>query len=317
MSTFANSKDHGQQQGRTGQEMEESTNSFAPPALQLMASSETASGGMGMPSNDTVSEGISQFKMDHSPESIGQMQADVQGRESTQSSEAPGSEPHREMGGFNPTIGTETTSFENTFGTFEAEHGLQSRPTSSSWGGYYFNLEMTPKETTGESEIGFMQVARQSESGGGISLEADDYKMNDYFASLTEQESGWALDRANASRDQTPFYGMYKDSAGDIQQYSTSRVGRYGSSTALLHDVPSVGLTDKMEFTATAMDMSTGREFGAVAWGFEYNEAEGIFREETPQLVDSGSERLQGRDRAVDHWNENIANDNIDQVPGS
>lgn len=316
MSTFANSKDHGQPQDRSGPEMEESTNSFAPPALQLKASSDTGVAGGGIPSNDTISEGISQFKMDHSPESIGQMQADVQGRESTDPAEN-GSAPHREMGGFKPKMGKTKTSFGNGFGDFEAQHGLQSRPSASSWGGYYFNLEMTPKETTGESEIGFVQVARQSESGGDISKEATDYKMNDYFAGLTEQESGWALDRANASRDKTPFYGMYNDSAGNTQQYSTSKVGKFGGSKALLHDVPSVGMKDKMEFTATAMDMKTGKEFGAVAWGFEYNEADKVYKEETPKLINSGSERLAGRDRAVDHWNDNIATGDIDKVPGS
>lgn len=226
--------------------------------------------------------------------------------------------PARESGKkpFKPKLGTKTTKFAGTFGDFEVTHGLQSRPKPTAYGGYEAKIEMAPNEAAKGKKVAFVQVARQSKSGGGISMKADDYKMDDYFAGLTEQESGWALDRANASRDQTPFYGMYKDPAGAVQQYSTSQIGEFGGNKAMLYDVPSVGYTDKMEFVATATDMASGAKMGAVEWGFEYNGETKLYRETTPRLLEDADAKVTGRDRAYTKWNNDIAKGNIDKVPG-
>ncbi len=74
---------------------------------------------------------------------------------------------------------------------------------------------------------------------------------------------------------------------------------------------------DHMQFTASALDMKVGTEFGAISWGYQYDETKEIYTEETPQLQDAKSDRMQGRDRAVGVWNKDVAQGDIDKVPVS
>jgi hypothetical protein len=218
---------------------------------------------------------------------------------------------------FKPATGTKVTELKGTFGVFKVTHGLTKAPSKTGYGEYSLLIEMTPNKSVGKSEVGFVQVSRQGTPSGGWATSRSDPYMTDDKAWRTEKKGGWRVDRADAKSDKTAFYGMFKDSKGAIKQYSTAGVGTFGGSPAKLEDTPGVGDPDKMQFTATAMDMKTGVEYGAVSWGYEFNSASKLWAEETPALVDAGSERMQGRDAAFDKWNKDVAStaSGIDKVP--
>lgn len=188
---------------------------------------------------------------------------------------------------------------------------------AAGFGEYSLRIEMTPNKLVGSSEIGFVQAFRAGKSDTEWST-----KKGDPYLSESEGErvtkSGWAVDRANAKRDKTPFFGMFKDDKGKLKQYATSRVGKFGGPTVMMSDTPGVADPYKIQFSATAKDIKTGSDYGAVAWGFEYNSSKKISTEETPSLLDATSERIKGRTAAFEKWNQDVAGtaDKIDKIPG-
>jgi hypothetical protein len=218
---------------------------------------------------------------------------------------------------FSPKTGTKVTELKGASGVFKVTHGLTKAPSKAGFGEYSMLIEMTPNKSVGTSEIGFVQVSRQGKPSGGWATEKTDEYMTEDKAWRTEKKGGWRVDRADAKGDKTPFYGMFKNDKGQIKQYSTAAVGKFGGGVAKLSDTPGVGDPDKMEFTATVMDMKSGVEHGAVSWGYEFNSKAKAWTEETPALVATGSDRMQGRDRAIDKWNADVATgaSGIDKVP--
>lgn len=220
---------------------------------------------------------------------------------------------------FKPATGIKNTTLSGPFGVFQVKHGLIKAPQNRLEAGQYdLQIEMMPNEKVGSSQIGFVQTVRQGNQDGGWSKQLGDDHMTAEMASRTESKDGWRVDRAHAKQDKTPFFGMGKDWEGNVHQYKTSRVGQFGGATAMMHDMPGVSDPDRIEFTSTAKDMKTGAEFGAISWGYEFDSSNKRFKEETPALVQVGSERLMGRDRAFDKWNKDIAleGSDIDKVPG-
>ncbi|WP_298740407.1 DUF4157 domain-containing protein [uncultured Chitinophaga sp.] len=218
---------------------------------------------------------------------------------------------------FSPPIGHKNTKLKGIFGDFEVEHGLDKAPSASGFGDYFFKVEMTPNEKTKGSKIAFVQTVRSGAPGGKWFTKKEDPNVGEDRAKRTTAE-GWRLDRANPAKDKTPFYGMAKDASGKLTQRSTTRIGEFGGNTAMMRDVPGVADPDAMQFAATAMDMSTGVNYGTVAWGYEYDSSKNYYKEETPRLLDPADPRMKGRDEALKKWNTAIATpaSGIDKVPG-
>ena len=219
-----------------------------------------------------------------------------------------------------PQLSKTKTTFKSSFGNFEATHGLESLPgdpsTPDPYGLYYFMVEMEPTAACGDNDIAFVQVTRTLDEGGRPQRTQAD-GLSKARAAKTETTGGWRVDRANESRDKTPFYGMRQTSSGALTSYSTSRVGRHGGAKAMMRDRPGFYEYKRIEFVATATNMSDGSQYGAVAWGFTYDSANQTYNEETPRLIDSGNARVAGRDRAYTKWNEDIATESsgIGEVP--
>lgn len=217
---------------------------------------------------------------------------------------------------FKPAVGTKETSLKGTHGDFKVSHGLTKLPAGEAFGEYALKIEMTPNKSVGNSEIGFLQAFRVGESEKAWSTKKGDPYLSDSEGERVTK-SGYAVDRANAKRDKTPLYGMYKNDKGELKQYSTTRVGKFGGPTAMMSDKPGIADPYKIEFSATATDIKNGSQFGAIAWGFEFNSSKKLFTEETPRLLDAGSDRLKGRDEAIEKWDKDVAGkDGIDKAPG-
>lgn len=230
-------------------------------------------------------------------------------------------EPSKEREKFSPKTGTKNTKLKGTYGDFSVDHGLTKVPDNTksgtdSYGAYSIKITMTPNDKTGTSKIGFLQVYRQGMPGGGWAKKKGDYSLTEDEAKRTEQKEGWAVDRANPARDKTPLYGMYKDK-GALKQYSYTTVGQFKGPNAVLGDTPAVWDPDHQEFTATALDISNGTQFGAIAWGYDFDASKKKYDETTPVLEKDGSERLKGRDRAMELWDKVVATEgsDIDKVP--
>lgn len=220
---------------------------------------------------------------------------------------------------FKPAIGTKETKLTGTFGEFSVKHGLTKAPSKGDLGEYAAHIEMTPNKQTGDSKIAFVQVVRSAnEPGSAWHTKKDDPGMTADRAKRTDAKSGMRVDRADPAEDKTPFYGMYKDDKGQLNAYSTARVGWFGGPKPMLDDAPSVADPRTREFVATAMDTKTGTEFGAVNWGFSFDSKSKHSGEVTPNLVDAKSDLIKGRDTAMDKWNTEVAtkDSGIDKVPG-
>ncbi len=223
---------------------------------------------------------------------------------------------------FAPATGTKNTKLKGRFGDFSVDHGLTKLPDktksgSAGFGEYSIKITMTPNSKTGTSKIGFLQVYRQGKTGGGWAKKEGENFLTAEEAKRTEQKAGWAVDRANPTRDKTSLYGMHKDSAGDLQQYSYTTVGEFNGSDAVLGDTPAVADPDRMEFTSTPMDITDGTQFGAIAWGFVFDSARRKYSETTPRLISSIGARAKGRDRAMEVWDKVVATSGsgIDKIP--
>lgn len=220
---------------------------------------------------------------------------------------------------FKPAIGTKETKLAGTFGEFTVKHGLTKAPSKGDLGEYAAHIEMTPNKKAGDSKIAFIQVVRSAnEPGSAWHTKKDDPGMTAERAKRTDAKSGMRVDRADPAGDKTPFYGMYKDDKGQLNAYSTARVGWFGGPKPMLDDAPSVADPRTREFVATATDTKTGTEFGAVNWGFSFDSKSKHSGEVTPDLVDAKSDLIKGRDTAMDKWNTEVAtkDSGIDKVPG-
>lgn len=229
--------------------------------------------------------------------------------------EAPAKEAVAPTPFFTPPLGTREVVLVGRYGLFKVTYGLTRVPDEELGGKYSMRIEMTPNQGVGRSSIGFIQVFRAGKSEGGWATQ----KGGILSASEAERttKNGYAVDRGDAQRDKTPFYGMVKLPTGGLRQRYPIRIGRFGGPSAVLQDTPDVGDPYKIEFSATAIDMNSGTRFGSVAWGFEFNSARKLFAEETPRLVEDGGERAQGRDEAVEKWNQVVAGkDGIEKIPG-
>ena len=219
-----------------------------------------------------------------------------------------------------PATGKTTTKLTGTYGDYEVEHGLIKAPDpskSDGWGEYFLKITMTPNAKTGSSQIGFVQVVRRGELSGAWHTKASDPFMGAERAKRTDPKSGFKVDRYDATKAKTPFYGMQKGSGG-LTETSNTHAGKYGGDKPWLKDVPGVGPNpENAEFVATATDMANGTQFDAVKWGFKYDSASKTYVEITPTLVKAGSNEIAGRDRAVKKWNDDVATSGsgIDAVP--
>jgi hypothetical protein len=88
--------------------------------------------------------------------------------------------------------------------------------------------------------------------GSAWHTKEDDPGMTAERAKRTDAKSGMRVDRADPAEDKTPFYGMYKDDKGQLNAYSTARVGWFGGPKPMLDDAPSVADPRTREFVATA-----------------------------------------------------------------
>lgn len=217
---------------------------------------------------------------------------------------------------FSPPIGRKTTNLKGTFGDFKVDHGLDKAPTASKYGEYYIKIEMTPNSQTGGSEIGFLQTVRRGTSSSNWSTKATDPGMTKERAERTTKE-GWRVDRADPSVDKTPLYGMTKDKAGKVVSRGNAQTGKFKGSKPWMMDTPGVLDPNAMQFVASAIDVSTGTSYGAVSWGFEYDSANNLYKEETPTLLSKGDAKLTGRNEAIDKWNKAVATpgSGIDKAP--
>lgn len=223
---------------------------------------------------------------------------------------------------FKPAAGTKVIELKGKFGVWKVEHGLSAVPDATKPGGagkgkYTLKILFTPNDKTGTSKIGFVQVYRQGMPDGGWAKKEGDYSLTKDEAARTDEVDGWAIDRADPKGDKTPFYGMFK-SGSTLNQYTRTQVGTHGGDDAMLSDTPDVWNPDQQQFVSTAMDMASGTEFGAVFWGYHYDGAKKVWADEEPRLVDSTSDEMKGRDRAIKKWNDVVATpgSGIDKVPG-
>ncbi|MFP5246797.1 MAG: DUF4157 domain-containing protein [Thermoanaerobaculia bacterium] len=217
---------------------------------------------------------------------------------------------------FPPALGTKNTALKGKFGDFSIDHGLTVLPAGGAFGEYSIKITMTPNAKTGTSKIGFLQVYRQGKTGGGWAKKEGENFLTADEAKRTEKLGGWAVDRADPARDKTPLYGMFKDAAGALQQHAHTTLGEHGGTDPVLSDKPQVADPDRMQFTSTAMDVDDGTRYGAIAWGFEYDSAKKVYKEETPKLLGPGA-RLAGRNRAMRKWDKVVATpaSGIDKIP--
>jgi hypothetical protein len=219
-----------------------------------------------------------------------------------------------------PATGTKTTTLAGTFGDFTVEHGLTKAPDPSKtdgWGDYNIKITMTPNAKTGSSTIAFIQVVRRGELSGAWHTKSTDPFMGAERAKRTDPKSGFKVDRYDATKAKTPFYGMQK-TGSSVSETSNTHAGKHGGDKPWLKDTPGVGPNpENAEFVATATDQSDGTQFDAVKWGFKYEATSKIYAEVTPVLVKAGSEEIAGRDRAIKKWNDDVATtgSGIDKVP--
>lgn len=219
-----------------------------------------------------------------------------------------------------PATGTKTTTLTGTFGDYTVDHGLTSAPDpkkTDGWGDYYIKITMTPNAKTGSSNIAFVQVVRRGEVSGGWHTKATDPFMGAERAKRTDPKSGFKVNRYDATKAKTPFYGMQKSGSG-ISETSNTHAGKFGGDKPWMKDVPGVGPNpENAEFVATATDQADGTQFDAVKWGFKYEATSKTYVEVAPVLVKAGSAEIAGRDRAIKKWNDDVATSGsgIDKVP--
>ncbi|KAB2898096.1 MAG: annexin [Kofleriaceae bacterium] len=218
-----------------------------------------------------------------------------------------------------PAIGKNTTALKGVYGDFSVEHGLTSAPDPSKadgWGDYFLKIEMTPNAKVGTSKIAFIQVVRRGEVSGAWHTKSSDPYMGAERAKRTDAKSGFKVDRYDATKAKTPFYGFNKSATGAVAPGANTAIGEHGGAKAMLKDVPGVGPNpENAEFVATATDTTDGTQFDAVKWGFKYEASSKTYAEVTPTLVLAGSTEIAGRDRAIKKWNDDVATGDIDKVP--
>jgi hypothetical protein len=218
-----------------------------------------------------------------------------------------------------PAVGKKTTALKGVYGDISVEHGLVKAPDPSKadgWGDYSLKIEMTPNAKTGTSKIAFIQVVRRGEVSGAWHTKASDPFMGAERAKRTDAKSGFKVDRYDATKAKTPFYGFQKDAQGKVSPTSNTAIGEHGGAKAMLQDEPGVGPNpENAEFVATATDTTDGTQFDAVKWGFKYESTSKTYSEVTPSLVLAGSAEIAGRDRAIKKWNDDVATGDIDKVP--
>jgi len=173
---------------------------------------------------------------------------------------------------------------------------------------------MTPNKKTQGSNIRFVQAVRRGTTPGNWSTKATDPGMTADRAARAAA-GGWRVDRADPSRDKTPFYGHQIDATGTLVNLSNARPGSFGGAKPYLYDAPSVSDPLALEFSSDAMDDATGVSFGKVAWGFQYSSAAKTYQEETPRMLPMSTNwflnlfsedrrRVAGERAGREKWNE-------------
>ena len=239
-------------------------------------------------------------------------------------------------------------SLSNDFGSFTVTRGVASRG-SGNWGlSYEIVVKMVPKYAARNSKIDFVQTVRTGEASKwnttaadfGWRGEVDEFGMpldksgNPVFIEKIARTeittgTGWRIDMPNYD---TPFY-----SKGHVPD--NPNVGEYKylwrSTPAILNDAPTIiKVGYKFEAITTAMDMTTGKTFGAVEWGFRVDpgtDGNGVLVEYTPSLLagnlqdenidekSAAEEREKGLLLAFKRWNEVYAKQeqmDVTKVPG-
>jgi hypothetical protein len=236
----------------------------------------------------------------------------------------------------NAVTGKKTTNLSGHYGGFSVNHGLTVDPVANGGtGSYDISITMTPNEKTkGASKIMFLQSVRRGTTPGNWGTQAADPGMGADRARRAAS-GGWRVDRANPSKDQTPFYG-HALAGGVLNSLGYANAGQYKGTNPQMQDTPAVSDPSVLEFSSKAMDPATGGSFGAVAWGFQYNSAQGIYMEETPRLLPGSTNwflnlfsedrrRVGGEHAAYEKWNEvygpggtgKVAGDaSVQKVPG-
>jgi hypothetical protein len=227
-------------------------------------------------------------------------------------------------GSWPPATGKKTTNLEGTFGKFVVNHGLTSLPSGGNSGQYDITIDMTPNEKTkGSNTIRFLQTVRRGTTPGNWSTKAGDSGMTEDRAKRVGDD-GWRVDRADPSRDKSPFYGHVLDKGGGhvpSPDLNNAHGGKFGGTTVYLYDGPAVIDPSVLEFASNAMDESTGASYGIVAWGFQYNSSAKDWHEETPSLLSQGDARVKGSESGIKKWNEvygasGTVDKNVATVPG-
>lgn len=174
---------------------------------------------------------------------------------------------------------------------------------------FELTMHADAKKLQAGSQIAFVQVTRRSSDGGKTyATKVTDAGMTEDRAKRTDQKTGFRIDRD--SSEHPPFYGTEKHD-GAITATSNTKIGTVGGQNAWLWDRPrALTSQDSMEFISTATDIATGQQLDAIQWGFGPNHAD-----MTPEIIPGTDARLVGRDRAIDTWNENVAQNEGEGVP--
>jgi hypothetical protein len=212
------------------------------------------------------------------------------------------------------------------FGEIKIVHGLNSNPAKdgSSYGEYFISIEMAPNVRTQNAEqIGFLQVVRKGEQGGGWGS-ATAPGMSAERARRADPGTGWYVDRYDPATVKTPYYGMKKTSTG-LSSQGHVRTGKFGGVKPFMKDTPGIMHPYyHAEFYVCLVCIQPSptepkekdRSYGCISWGFEFkgNEpgAGTGWVEETPAFstqaaFGSQTDRALGMEKAVSAWNTNVA----------
>lgn len=181
---------------------------------------------------------------------------------------------------------------------------------------YQCEIEMKPSSKAKSEGIAWVQVVRRHDTfTDDWAKTREQQGIDGERAKRTDPKTGFRIDRKDATKQKSPFYGLDKKTGGLETSSRNARTGKYGGENPWMRDTPDVFDNDQLEFITTATDMEKGIQFDAIQWGVTFNKAQNVAAPDTPRLIAGGGSQLAGRDRAIDLWNREIANGEIDKLP--
>jgi len=180
---------------------------------------------------------------------------------------------------------------------------------------YRCELTMKPNAKAKGKQIGWVQVVRRAKLGKPWGTHDKEQGISEDKARRTDAKTGFRVDRHDPEATKTPFFGMAKGDDGKLTAGRHVAVGKHGGADPHMIDTPTLYGEDDLEFISTPTDIATGAQYDAIKWGCVQNCATRIAQHVTPTIVEAGDDDMAGRDRAINLWNSDVANDDIDKVP--